>query len=54
MRERTDQDLLAERLSTLREMTGERDKTARAMLQFAIDEIDIELRRRRPQMTVAP
>ena len=54
MRSRTSQDLLAERRATIRELSGETDATVRGVLQYAIDEIDIELRRRRPQIIVLP
>lgn len=37
------QSLLAERRACIAELRGERDKTARQMLQFRIDEIDREL-----------
>lgn len=39
---RTLQDLLAERRALVDELRRESDKTARAMLQFAIDQIDRE------------
>ncbi len=43
---RTAQDLLAERRATVNELRREKDPTARAMLQFAIDDIDRQLHQR--------
>jgi len=40
---RTAQDVLAERRSVVQEQRRERDKTARDVLQFQIDELDREL-----------
>ncbi len=40
---RTAQDILAERRSVVQEQRRETDKTARAILQFQIDELDREL-----------
>lgn len=47
MTDRTEQDLLAERRSAIREQLRERDKIAIAVLQFQIDEIDREIASRR-------
>lgn len=44
---RTAQDLLAERRANVLEQSREKDPTARAMLQFHIDQIDRELHARR-------
>lgn len=40
---RTAQDILAERRSVVQEQRRETDRTARAILQFQIDELDREL-----------
>jgi len=42
---RTAQDILAERRSVVQEQRRERDKTAIAILQFQVDELDRELTR---------
>ncbi len=47
MKDRTIQDLLAERRANVREARQESDATARAMLWAHIDTIDVELKRRR-------
>lgn len=47
MKDRTAQDLLAERHDNVQERRRERDPMARAMLQLHIDTIDVELKRRR-------
>jgi hypothetical protein len=46
---RSDQDLLAERRENVQEQRREIDPTARALLQYHIDEIDraLDARRRR-------
>lgn len=44
---RTPSDILAERRTVVQEQRRERDKTARAILQYQIDEIDRELTRSR-------
>jgi hypothetical protein len=50
---RTAQDILAERRATVFELARETDPTARAMLQFAIDQLDRELAERTiPRVTV--
>lgn len=40
---RTAQDILAERRSVVLEQMRERDETARAILQYQIDQLDREL-----------
>lgn len=47
MENRTAQDLLMERRANVLEMMRETDEIAKEMLQFHIDEIDRELKRRR-------
>ncbi len=47
MKNRTAQDLLAERRANIQEARRERDKTARAMLMFHVSTIDAELARRK-------
>lgn len=47
MKDRTAQDLLAERRANVQELRRERDPMARALLQFHIDEIDRTLASRR-------
>ena len=47
MKNRSTQDLLAERRANVNEQRRESDKTARAMLQVHIDTIDMELVTRR-------
>ena len=56
MKSRTVQDLLTERRAAIAELRTERDKTARHLLQFAIDQIDRELHARqwRPADEVQP
>lgn len=49
---RTAQDLLAERRANVQEQRRETDKTARAMLQFRIDQIDRELHEQRQAIPV--
>lgn len=44
---RTAQEILAERRSFVQEQRRETDKTARAVLQYQIDELDRELNARR-------
>lgn len=47
LKERTTQDILAERRFNVQEMRRERDRMAKAMLQAHIDMLDAELQRRR-------
>jgi hypothetical protein len=51
MKTRSLQDLLAERRANVQEMRRETDKTARAMLQFHIDQIDREIYSRHNDQT---
>lgn len=51
MNERSLQDLLAERRENVLEAARETDKTARAMLEYHIAEIDEELQRRNARRT---